>query len=559
MRAFADLYDALDATNSTNEKVALIASFLRGSEPADAAWAVAFLSGQRLTRLVSSAALRRWAMEESGVAEWLFDECRAEVGDSAETIALLLGRMRTGVAEDHYAGATLAEWMESRILPLRGLEESEQRARVIAWWRSLDARGVYALCKMLTGALRVGVSRTLVVRAVAEVAGLETARVEARLMGDWSPTAAGYARLIAGVGAADAAVDAVPAPWPFYLASPVPNDLSEGDVSWFEQTLGPVEAWAAEWKWDGIRGQLLRRGGGLVALWSRGEEVVTERFPEIAGAAARLPEGVALDGEILGWDHEAKRPLGFQALQTRIGRKVLSAKVLRDCPVVFVAYDLLEEGGTDVRSDPWTTRRARLERTLAGLREDSVLRVSEVLTPHSWVELSQCRSCSRGRGVEGLMLKHRDSAYGVGRRVGSWWKWKIEPMSVDAVLMYAQPGSGRRANLLTDYTFGVWDRGGESEQGKLVPFAKAYSGLTNEEIAEVDAWIRGHTVERFGPVRVVESGLVFEIGFEGIAASGRHQSGVAVRFPRILRRRLDKPAVEADTLGTLRGMIGERK
>jgi DNA ligase-1 len=276
-------------------------------------------------------------------------------------------------------------------------------------------------------------------------------------------------------------------------------------------------------------------------------------------SAARLPEGVALDGEILGWDHEAKRPLGFQALQTRIGRKLLSAKVLRDCPVVFVAYDLLEEGGTDVRHESWTGRRARLERTLAGLGEGSVLRVSEVLAPGSWLDLAQWRSGSRGRGVEGLMLKQRHSAYGVGRRVGAWWKWKIEPLSVDAVLMYAQPGSGKRANLLTDYTFGVWDRSGESEPGKLVPFAKAYSGLTNEEIEEVDAWIRGHTVERFGPVRSVEPGLVFEIGFEGIAASGRHQSGVAVRFPRMLRRRLDKPAAEADTLGTLRGMIERMK
>ena len=325
-------------------------------------------------------------------------------------------------------------------------------------------------------------------------------------------------------------------PYPFFLASPLEEPVA---------ALGPREDWIAEWKWDGIRAQIVRRAGAA-HLWSRGEELITHRFPEIAAAATRLPDGTVLDGEVLGF--RDGRPLPFSALQQRIGRRKQVAQMVRAVPAVFMAYDLLEDEGIDVRDRPMDDRRRMLERHAA---IPGVLRTSGVVTAASWSELAAVRSESRTRGVEGLMLKRRSSLYGVGRRRGDWWKWKIDPYTIDAVLIYAQPGSGRRASLLTDYTFGVW------HEGELVPIAKAYSGLSNGEIAELDKWIRRHTRERFGPVRHVEPVHVFELGFEGIAASSRHRSGVAVRFPRMLRWRTDKQAEEADTLDRVRRILDE--
>lgn len=546
MRAFARLFEEIDATTSTNGKVAAIVRYLRAAPAADAAWAVYFLTGQKLRRVVEGPALRRWAMEVSGVEEWLFGECYSAVGDSGETISLLVAAGRgamnagTGAAE-----VSLAEWVEERLLPLRELPEDEQRAKVVAWWSELSQLEVFILCKLMTGAFRVGVSRTLVVRAVAEISGRPSAEVEHGLMGTWRPTAGMYERLLAGEAAPGEEAAERSAPYPYFLASAFEGDPAE---------LGEISQWQAEWKWDGIRGQLIRRGGH-VYLWSRGEELITERFPEIAAAAARLPDGAVLDGEVLAWDAEGGKPMGFQALQKRIGRKTVSPKLLREVPAVFVAYDVLEAENVDLRPRPLTERRAKLEAILASLGPGAGerLRASEPLAADAtWADLAALRAGSRARNVEGLMLKRRDSAYGVGRRVGDWWKWKIEPHSVDAVLLYGQPGSGKRANLLTDYTFAVWDEDGDAR--KLVPFAKAYSGLTNEEIAELDRWIRAHTTERFGPVRAVEPIQVFELGFEAINVSNRHQSGVAVRFPRILRWRKDKTAEQADTLETVRGL-----
>jgi DNA ligase-1 len=289
-----------------------------------------------------------------------------------------------------------------------------------------------------------------------------------------------------------------------------------------------------------------------VHLWSRGEELITHRFPEIAAAATRLPDGTVLDGEVLAFRDE--RPMPFAALQQRIGRQKQVAQLVRAVPVVFMTYDLLEQNGADVRTVPQGERRARLQALLVGDAPDArqpagVLRISPTVCAQTWEELAIQRSDARARGVEGLMLKRLTSAYGVGRRRGDWWKWKIDPFTIDAVLIYAQPGSGKRASLLTDYTFGVWDG------GRLVPIAKAYSGLSNDEIAEMDRWIRRHTLERFGPVRHVEPVHVFELGFEAIARSSRHQSGIAVRFPRMLRWRKDKKAADADTLDSVRDLL----
>jgi DNA ligase-1 len=448
------------------------------------------------------------------------------VGDGAETAALVLDQVAVEEIEELPLGA----WVEDRILPLRDLEPAAQQDRVTGWWRGLDRLQRFILLKLLTGELRVGVSQTLVVRALAQAATLPATTVAARIMGDWAPSAEWFAGLLSHAHTDEDRSR----PYPFFLAAPL-----EAPV----ETLGSRDDWIVEWKWDGIRAQLIQRGGA-VHLWSRGEEVITHRFPEIAAAATHLPDGTVLDGEVLAFRDD--RPLPFAALQQRIGRQKQVAQMARAVPVVFMAYDLLEEGGIDARGRPLEERRRVLE---SHLTTPGVLRPSSIIAAGTWAELTALRSESRALGVEGLMLKRRLSLYGVGRRRGDWWKWKIDPYTIDAVLIYAQPGSGRRASLLTDYTFGVWDG------GELVPIAKAYSGLSNEEIAELDRWIRRHTRERFGPVRHVEPVHVFELGFEGIARSARHRAGVAVRFPRMLRWRTDKKPEEADTIETVRALL----
>jgi DNA ligase-1 len=535
MLRFAQLFDAIDRTTSTNAKVAAMAAYFASAPPADAAWAVFFLTGRRLKRLVPYAAIRDWTLAATGISEWLLEECYAVVGDGAETAALVLDQLPTSPAPD----VPLAEWLERRILPLRGLDPAAQQADATAWFATLDRLQRFILLKLLTGELRVGVSQTLVVRALAQASTLPATTIAARLMGDWSPTPDWYSGLLSP----ERTDDDRSRPYPFFLASPI-----EGEVS----ALGDPSEWLVEWKWDGIRAQLVRRGGH-VHLWSRGEELITHRFPEIAAAATRLPEGTVIDGEVLAFRQD--HPLPFSALQQRIGRQKQVAQLVRAVPVVFMVYDILEDDGSDVRGVPLAERRPLLERRVSAATSETaggVLRMSPRVTGLSWDELAALRAESRTRAVEGLMLKRLSSAYGVGRRKGDWWKWKIDPFTMDAVLIYAQPGSGRRASLLTDYTFGVWD------QGELVPIAKAYSGLSNEEIAEMDRWIRRHTTERFGPVRHVEPVHVFELGFEAIASSTRHRSGIAVRFPRMLRWRKDKKPEEADTLDNVRRLLEKR-
>jgi DNA ligase-1 len=533
MRAFALLYDEIDSTTSTNAKVAAMARYFASARPADAAWAVFFLTGRRLKRLLQYSLIHDWTMAATGVESWLLQECYSVVGDGAETAALILDQLPT-TPEDP---ASLAEWVEGRILPLRDMDPAAQRELALGWFRSLDRLQRFILLKLLTGEFRVGVSHTLVVRALAQAAELEPPMVAARLMGDWTPSPEWFTRVMAREHTADD----LSKPYPFCLAAPLDMDPAE---------LGDPRDWQIEWKWDGIRAQLIRRAGAS-HLWSRGEELITHRFPEISAAATHLPDGTVLDGEVLAF--REGRPLPFSALQQRIGRQKQVAQMSRAVPVVFMTYDVLETDGRDIRDRPLRERRTILE-ALAGPPENAphqsgVLRASPLLTAQSWDELAGERARSRELGVEGLMIKRLESTYGVGRKRGEWWKWKIDPYSVDAVLIYAQPGSGKRASLLTDYTFAVW------HEGQLVPFAKAYSGLSNEEIADMDRWIRRHTVERFGPVRHVEPVQVFELGFEGIAESSRHKSGVAVRFPRMLRWRKDKKAADADTLETVRALL----
>jgi DNA ligase-1 len=529
MRAFSELYEELDTTTSTNLKVAAMVRYFNNAAPADAAWAAYILSGRRLKRFIGPATLWRWLVQISELPEWLVEESSASVGDLAETVALLMESNQAAAAV--VPDLPLSSWIEDRLLPLREVDEQQQQTAIAEWWRTLPYRECFILNKLLTGELRVGVSELLVTRALSEVLRIERADVTRRIMGEWKPSA----QFWQGLQSTAPPTSDPAAPYPFFLASPLEDEPS---------TLGPVTHWQAEWKWDGIRSQLIRREGKCF-IWSRGEELVTERFPEITSATEQLPDGVVLDGEIVAWRAGAVRP--FADLQQRIGRKKLNADILASVPVRFLAYDLLEQGGTDVRPLPLSERRERLEALLQNPPE--VLGISPTINATSWEELATLREESRTRAVEGIMLKARDSTYRTGRQRGSWWKWKIEPFSFDGVMLYAQPGHGRRSNLYTDYTFGVWSN------DDLVPVAKAYSGLNNAEMLELDRWIRAHTTEKFGPVRQVEKTQVFELAYEGIAASGRHKSGIALRFPRILRWRADKPANEADKLSDLQAVL----
>ncbi|MEE4301190.1 MAG: ATP-dependent DNA ligase [Pseudomonadales bacterium] len=523
MRAFTALYERLDATTSTNAKIAAMADYFAAAGPADAGWAVFFLSGRRLKRLIGAAELRGWIREQVGMAEWLFEESYAHVGDLAETAALLL---RADDAAPRTLELSLSELVEQRLLPLRGADESVRRATLAELWAQVPAGQLFVLNKIVTGALRVGVSQRLLVRALEQATGIEDKVLAHRLMGQWEPGAEFYDRLVSeDDGAAD-----LSRPYPFFLASP----LEDGPSS-----LGPIADWHAEWKWDGIRAQIVRRGGRCF-VWSRGEELMEGRFPEIEAAAMTLPDGVVVDGELLAWADGA--PLDFSVMQKRIGRRQPGAGILKSAPVWLMAYDLLEHEGRDLRDAPLTTRRTRLAELVRG--RDRML-LSPTVEAEDWDALAALREESRARRTEGLMLKRADAPYGVGRRRGAWWKWKVDPHTIDAVLIYAQAGHGRRSNLFTDYTFALW-RGEE-----LVPVAKAYSGLDQEEIDELDRWIRRHTRERFGPVRSVEPAHVFELAFEGIHASTRHKSGVAVRFPRIARWRRDLSVADADRLEDL--------
>ncbi len=527
MKAFADLYTTLDETTKTNEKVDALTRYFGGAEPADAAWAIYFLSGRKPKQAVPSKKLREWAAEEAQIPDWLFNESYDAVGDVAETVALLLP------PPERSSDLPLAEWVR-RLLTLRESDEEAQRSAMLGAWGSMDRTQRFVWNKLISGSFRVGVSQQLVTRALGKAGGVDPAVVAHRLMGDWEPTPSFYARLLAH----DATDADHSRPYPFCLAHAI-----EGEPD----ALGPVELWQAEWKWDGIRSQLIRRGGDTF-LWSRGEELVTDRYPEIATLGAFLPEGTAIDGEILPYLKGV--PLPFAQLQRRIGRKTLGKTILAEVPVVLVAYDLVEFGGVDLRTEPLNLRRSELEKLVESINQPDRLMLSPLVAATSWADLATARQESRERQAEGLMLKRLDSHYHVGRKRGDWWKWKINPFTVDAVLTAAQRGSGKRASMYTDYTFSVWD-----ETGKLVPFAKAYSGLTDEEIAKVDAFIRRHMVEKFGPVRTVEPILVFELAFEGIQRSPRHKSGIAVRFPRILRWRDDKKPGDADSLETIRAML----
>src|SRR5450755_3525499 len=573
MKRFARLFAELDQSTSTLAKVDALKRYFAEAAPGDAAWAVYFLAGGKPRQVVPNNVLWALACEQAGIDEWLFDACYQAVGDFAETIANVLPPPLRA------SDLGLAVWVEERLLSLRGLAPEEQGARVASYWSELDTAERFLLNKLIGGGFRVGVSKLLVQRALAEGSGVDAKLVAQRMMGYTdgraTPSAARFAQLTA---TSEAGPLDIGQPYPFFLAHQLDLVLPE-----FAARLATPADWIVEWKYDGIRAQLVKRAG-QVWIWSRGEELVTERFPEIVALARALPDGTVLDGEIVVWKEGRVAP--FALLQQRIGRKLLTRRVLADAPVGFIAYDLLEWNGADLRERPQHERRAQLEAALAApaspvdANENARLQLSPIESRADWVALAALREESRARGVEGFMLKHRDARYGTGRRkqddlaAGTWWKWKIDPLSVDCVLIYAQAGHGRRASVYTDYTFAVWSRrpvdAAESAAAveamarreppapdalQLVPFAKAYSGLTDEEFKAVDKIIRATTLEKFGPVRAVRPTLVFELGFEGINRSTRHKSGIATRFPRMLRIRSDKPLHEADTMQSLEALL----
>ena len=552
MQDFTDLYWRLDGTTKTQEKVTALADFFAAATAADAAAAVGVLCGARQLRVVSTRQLRQWVAEETGLPDWLVEDSYAHVGDLAETLALLLPEADPAAAALSSPG--LAETLATTIHGLRGASDDRKREVVTATWRRLAPRERIVWHKLVTGGLRVGVSRTLVARALAGLAGLEPAVMTHRLMGlaGGGLDAEGFGKLLDPETAADDR-----RPYPFFLASP----LEETEPATVATALGDLADWQAEWKWDGMRAQIVRRGDDAT-IWSRGEELVNEAFPELVAAAEALPAGTVLDGELLAVSAAEAGPLtllGFAALSKRAGRRRVPKKILAEIPSVFVAYDLLEQAGEDLRSRPLAERRQRLETLVPDCFAAVLDRGGEAAAPRlftsplvdgdSWAALAARRQESRARGVEGLMLKRRSSPYRTGRVRGDWWKWKIEPLEIDAVLLYAQAGHGRRAGLHSDYTLGVWD--GE----RLVTIAKAYSGLDDAEIVEIDRIVRATTLERHGPVRICEPTLVMQLAFEGVSASKRHKAGLAVRFPRIVRWRRDKTPADAGTLDDLRRML----
>ncbi|MDO3641936.1 ATP-dependent DNA ligase [Mucilaginibacter sp. L3T2-6] len=538
MKNFAQLFLSLDETNKTNEKIKVLKDYFNTVPDTDKMHMLALFSGRRPKRQINSTLVRNWAIEASNIPAWLFEESYHVVGDLAETMSLLMPQNRGSSSK------TLTEWI-AEINNLSDKTEEEKKLWLMDSWAMLDSSERFVFNKLLTGSFRVGVSQSLVIKALSDITGIEPPVLTHRIMGSWMPENYTYEQLVQEQSPADD----ISRPYPFFLAYPI-QETSEKQKSADElgMALGEPRDWQAEWKWDGIRSQLIKRNGEIF-IWSRGEDLATEKFPELHPFLQALPDGTVLDGELLSFQNGL--PMPFNVLQTRIGRKNLSRKILEESPVAVIAYDCLEHMGEDIRHKPQSERRQILEELQAATPFPDFFNISALIPFASWDELGRTREQSRAMIAEGIMLKRKSATYQVGRKRGDWWKWKIDPLSVDAVMIYAQKGHGRRADLYTDYTFAVWDG------DKLVPFAKAYSGLTDAEINKVDYFVKRNTLEKFGPVRTVKPELVFEIGFEGINKSTRHKSGIALRFPRILRWRHDKPKEEADTIESLRALLGK--
>lgn len=523
MERFVTLLRDLDQTTSTLKKVESLKNYFLETAPEDACWGLFLISGNKIPTQINRTFIQQSFVEFIGMPMWLFKESAYNVGDSSETMALLRGPIENPVEPP-----ALGWFIENELLTLKKKEPEEIRKKLHSWWSMYAEDVLFLIHKCFSGNLRIGVSKNLLIQAMAQVANIDKETMSFRLMGDYQPTSQFYSNLLVQ----DITIERKSKPYPYFLASSVENPEKEFH-NW--------EEWCVEWKWDGIRAQVIKRDGE-VFLWSRGEELINESFPEVIEQAMKLPEGTVVDGELLPF--KEGKVLSFNELQTRLNRKKITKKDLENTPISIMAYDLLEWEGEDIRYKPLLERRKLLEKI-------DLFPLSQLVSLEGLDEAKQLRLESRDRGVEGFMLKRWSSAYQTGRKRGDWWKWKIDPLTIDCVLLYAQSGSGRRSNLYTDYTLAVW------KDKELVPVTKAYSGLTDEELSSMDSWIKKNTIEKFGPVRSVKPLHVFEIAFEGIQESNRHKAGVALRFPRISRWRKDKKPEEADTLEDVKKLLHE--
>lgn len=527
MKQFNALFQQIDQSTSTNSKIAALVEYFKEAAAPDSLWAIYLLTGKSSGRLIKTAILRQAAIKSSRLSPWMFEESYHIVGDLAETIALLLPEPLS--RKDF----TLSETM-GLLNALRNLSDEEKERVILNRWMETPIEERFIFNKLITGNFRIGISKQLVIKALAIAYSKAETEIAHRLMGNWHPLETDLDKLLV----ADVTADRSFEPYPFFLAYQLDKD---------PESLGTIDHWLIEYKYDGIRGQIITRNK-QVYIWSRGEDLMTDKFPEFHPLTTLLPDGTVLDGEILPYKDASILP--FAVMQTRIGRKLLSKKILETAPLIMICYDLLEFDGEDIRALPLLKRRQLLEGLFTSLPEKGIpLKISPTITCQNWEEAKAFRLDARQQQSEGLMLKRKESIYESGRRRGNWWKWKVDPYTIDGVLIYGQRGHGRRANLYTDYTFAVWDG------DVLVPFAKAYSGLTDKELLEVDNWIKRHTIDKFGPVRSVTPSLVFELAFEGINASPRHKSGIALRFPRIVRWRKDKAAKEANTKADLLDLL----
>ena len=535
MKCFAELIMKLATTTKTNAKLEAIRAYFSEANSEDKIWVIALFTGRRPKRSVNSALLRASCMQAANIDPWLFEECYHTVGDLAETISLLIPE--SDIDTKDVVEYSLSHYMN--LLRNIGKEDDDVKALFVSEaWTQMNRSEIFVFNKLMTGGFRIGISQKLMVNAIAKTTDVSPSIIAHRIMGDWNPATISFDELMSTEHSA--ADDSKP--YPFYLAYAIENEVSE---------LGNEDEWQAEWKWDGIRGQIIKRNDELF-VWSRGEELMTDKFPEYKILQELLPNGTAIDGEIISLATPSEEgnfaPLPFSALQTRIGRKNITSKQLKEAPVGFIAYDIIEENGKDIRMMSMLERRKKLEEIINKINVP-FLHLSPIINFNNWEELINVRKQSRDKGSEGIMLKRKNSEYKDGRKRGDWWKWKIDPLTIDAVMIYAQKGSGRRSNLYTDYTFAVKD--GDN----LVTFAKAYSGLTDKEFAQVDNFVKRNSIEKFGPVRTVKPELVFELAFEGIAESKRHKSGVALRFPRMSRWRKDKKPEDINTLDDLKMML----
>lgn len=527
LELFAQLVSELSSSTKTNDKLQSLTDYFAVASGNDKVWVIAIFSGRRPRRTISSRLMREWCAEITSYPAWLLDECYSTVGDLAETLALLLPETK----KDNQVNKSLSYYLET-FISIEKQDETVRKKFIIESWNGMNRDERFVFNKLITGSFRIGVSQKTIVNALAKTIELSSSVIAHRISGNWDPSTTSFDDLLSE----SASVTDFSKPYPFYLAYALDEE---------PENLGNPIEWQAEWKWDGIRGEMIKRNNELF-VWSRGEELMTDKFPEYYILKDLLPDGIVLDGEII--PAVDGKPLPFSVLQTRIGRKNIGKKQLQEAPICFFAYDLLEYNGMDIRSLALRERREKLEEIILPLKNNSI-KIPEIINFTSWKELSEIRNKSREMNSEGLMLKRKISGYKVGRKRGDWWKWKIDPLTIDCVMIYAQKGSGRRSNLYTDYTFAVKDG------DHLVAFTKAYSGLTDQEFAQVDNFVKRNSIEKFGPVRTVKPELVFEIAFEGIAASNRHKSGVALRFPRMSRWRHDKTVDEINTLDDLKQML----